>query len=311
MEVFFSLDEVPAGFGPSAVTVGKFDGVHTGHRAVIEELRMLAAERNLTPTIITFDRHPLAVLDPDKCPESLLSLQQKLEKLDEAQVAATLVIPFDRQFSMRSPESFVTDVLVDALNAKLVLVGGDFRYGSRGMGNVESLQESGARHDFEVRLVDDVRRGTGRRASSSWVREALAAGRVSEAAEVLGYAPAVRSVVVPGERRGRELGFPTANLAPGPEGLIPADGIYAGWLTVDGTSYPAAISVGNNPTFVGVPARQVEAHVLDQDFDLYGKTVEVAFVEQLRGMVKYDSVDALVAQLGDDVSKTRDILGVR
>lgn len=311
MEVFTSLEEVPPGFGPSAVTIGKFDGVHTGHRAVIDELRSLAAERDLTPTVITFDRHPLAVLDPEHCPDSLLSPRQKLEKLSQAQVAATLVIPFDREFSMRPPEAFVSDVLVDALNAKLVLVGRDFRYGARGAGNVQSLVDSGASNGFEVRLVDDVRRGTGRRASSSWVREALAAGRVREAADVLGYAPAIRSVVVPGERRGRELGFPTANLRPGPEGLIPADGIYAGWLTVDGTTYPAAISVGNNPTFEGVPARQVEAYVLDEDFDLYGKTVEVAFAEQLRGMVKFDSVDALVAQLGDDVRKTRDALGAR
>jgi riboflavin kinase/FMN adenylyltransferase len=143
------------------------------------------------------------------------------------------------------------------------------------------------------------------------VREALVAGNVREATEVLGYPPTVRSVVVPGERRGRELGFPTANLMPAPEGMIPADGVYAGWLTVDDVTYPAAISVGNNPTFEGVPARQVEAYVLDQDFDLYGKTVAVSFAEHLRGMEKYDSIDALVAQLGDDVSRTRAVLGVK
>lgn len=311
MHVFTSLAQVPADFGPSAVTIGKFDGVHTGHRAVIDELRMLAAERDLIPTVITFDRNPLAVIAPERCPEYLLSPQQKLERLEEAQVAATLVIEFDRAFSQRSPESFVADVLVGALDVKLVLVGADFRYGAKGAGNVQTLRESGESLGFEVRLVDEVRRGTGRRASSSWVREALAAGRVREAAEVLGYPPTLRSVVVPGERRGRALGFPTANLAPGPEGLIPADGVYAGWLTVDGTTYPAAISVGNNPTFEGVPARQVEAYVLDQDFDLYGKTVEVAFVEHLRGMVKFDSVDSLIDQLSADVQRTRDALRVR
>ena len=310
MQVFSSLAEVPHDFGPSAVTIGKFDGVHTGHRAVIDELRMLGVERGLTPTVITFDRNPLAILDPERCPEYLLSPRQKLEKLSESGVEATLVIPFDRAFSQSPPEDFVTNVLVEALHARLVLVGSDFRYGVRGSGTVETLKASGAKEGFEVHLVDEVRSGQGRRASSSWVREALAAGNVREAAEVLGYPPTVRSVVVPGERRGRELGFPTANLKPGPEGMIPADGIYAGWLSVDGETYPAAISVGNNPTFKGVPARQVEAYVLDQDFDLYGKTVAVSFVEHLRGMEKFDSVDALIVQLGDDVSRTRAALGV-
>jgi len=310
MQVFSSVAEVPEGSGPSTVTVGKFDGVHTGHRAVIDALRMLGHERGLTPTVITFDRHPAEVLAPERCPEYLLSPRQKLEKLEESGVEATLVIPFDRAFSQRPPEDFVASVLVGALNARLVLVGSDFRYGAGGRGTVETLAASGAEHGFEVHLVDDVVRDTGRRASSSWVREALAAGNIREAAEVLGYLPSVRSVVVPGERRGRELGYPTANLRPGPEGMIPADGVYAGWLTVDGATYPAAISVGNNPTFEGVPARQVEAYVLDQDFDLYGKSVTVAFAEQLRGMVKYSTVDALVDQLGDDVRNTRRVLGV-
>jgi riboflavin kinase/FMN adenylyltransferase len=311
MQVFTSLAEVPADFGPSAVTIGKFDGVHTGHRAVIDELRMLGAERGLTPTVITFDRNPLAVLDPEHCPEYLLSPRQKLEKLSEAGVDATLVIPFDKAFSQSPPEDFVSKVLVDALHARLVLVGSDFRYGVRGSGNVEKLRASGEREGFDVHLVDEVRAGEGRRASSSWVREALAAGNVREAADVLGYPPTVRSVVVPGERRGRELGFPTANLKPGPEGMIPADGVYAGWLTVDGETYPAAISVGNNPTFDGVPAKQVEAYVLDQDFDLYGKTVAVSFAEHLRGMEKFDSIDDLVTQLGEDVRRTRAALSVK
>jgi len=310
MQVFSSVAEVPDDFGPTAVTVGKFDGVHTGHRAVIDALRELGRERDLTPTVITFDRHPAEVLDPERCPEYLLSPLQKLEKLEESGVDATLVLPFDRAFSQRPPEDFVATVLVGALNARLVLVGSDFRYGAKGSGTAETLAASGAQHGFEVHLVDDVLQGAGRRASSSWVREALVAGNIREAAEILGYLPSVRSEVVPGERRGRELGFPTANLKPGLEGMIPADGVYAGWLTVDGATYPAAISVGNNPTFEGVPARQVEAYVLDQDFDLYGKTVTVAFAEQLRGMVKFNSVNDLIEQLGDDVRDTRRALGV-
>lgn len=310
MQVFEALSDVPDEFGPSAVTIGKFDGVHAGHRAVIKELRMLAAERGLVPSLVTFDRHPLAVLDPQRCPASLLSREQKLERLEQAGVGAVLVLPFTIDLSRQSPEEFVQRVLVSALKAQLVLVGNDFRYGFRGGGTVETLREAGREFGFEVRLIDEVRAGMGRRASSSWAREAIEAGQVREAAAVLGYLPAVRSIVVPGERRGRELGYPTANLRPNPEGLIPADGIYAGWLTVDGTTYPAAISVGNNPTFEGVPERQVEAYVLDEDIDLYGRTVEVAFAEHIRGMVKFDSIDDLVDQLADDVAKTRELLGV-
>jgi riboflavin kinase/FMN adenylyltransferase len=308
MELFRSLAEVPSDFGPSAVTIGKFDGVHAGHRAVISELLEMAQHESLVPTVVTFDRHPLALLDPPLAPESLSSTEQKVERLEAAGVLATLMLPFDEAFAAQSPEEFVERVLVGALRARIVFVGSDFRYGHRGGGTITTLEAAGRKHGFAVRLVDDVRASEGRRASSTWIREALAAGDVAEAAALLGTPTTVRSVVVPGERRGRELGFPTANLRPGVEGLIPADGIYAGTLTVDGTTYPAAISVGNNPTFVGVPERQVEAYVLDEDIDLYGKTVEVAFVERLRGMVKYTTVEALIEQLGRDVADTRRVL---
>ncbi|WP_403020111.1 bifunctional riboflavin kinase/FAD synthetase [Salinibacterium sp. GXW1014] len=310
MERFRSLDEVPAGFGPSAVTIGKFDGVHAGHRAVIGELLTMAEAQGLVPTVVTFDRHPLAHLDPARAPEALISTEQKLERLEGAGVQATLIVAFDESFAAQTPEEFVENILVGALGARLVFVGSDFRYGHRGVGTVETLKHAGRVHGFEVRLVDDVRAAEGRRASSTWIREALAAGNVREATEVLGMQPTVRSVVVPGEKRGRELGFPTANLRPRPEGFIPADGVYAGWLTVDGTTYPAAISIGNNPTFEGVPERQVEAYVLDQDIDLYGRTVEVTFTERLRGMVKYTTVEALIDQLRDDVADTRRVLGL-
>jgi len=310
MECFRSLDEVPAGFGPSAVTIGKFDGVHAGHRAVIGELLTMAEAQGLVPTVVTFDRHPLAHLDPARAPEALISTEQKLERLEGAGVEATLIVAFDESFAAQTPEEFVENILVGALGARLVFVGSDFRYGHRGVGTVETLKQAGRVHGFEVRLVDDVRAAEGRRASSTWIREALAAGNVREATEVLGMQPTVRSVVVPGEKRGRELGFPTANLRPQPEGFIPADGVYAGWLTVDGTTYPAAISIGNNPTFEGVPERQVEAYVLDQDIDLYGRTVEVTFTERLRGMVKYTTVEALIDQLRDDVADTRRVLGL-
>jgi riboflavin kinase/FMN adenylyltransferase len=308
MQVFTSVADVPADFGPSAVTIGKFDGVHAGHRAVIAELQAMAGPAGLVPTVVTFDRNPLALLRPELCPESLLSNPQKLERLAEVGIGATLMLTFDLALSQESPEEFIQSVLVEALHAKIVLVGADFRFGSRGAGTVDTLIEAGSRYGFEVRRVHEVLADSGRRASSTWVREALARGDIREASAVLGHLPSVRSIVVPGERRGREMGFPTANLKPGVEGLIPADGVYAGWLTVDGTVYPAAISIGDNPTFEGVPARQVEAYVLDEDIDLYGKTVEVSFFDRLRGMVKYTTIEALIEQLKQDVDDTRVLL---
>ncbi len=307
MQVFTSLEAVPEDFGPSAVTVGKFDGVHAGHRAIIRELKNVGERAGLVPAVVTFDRNPLALLHPELSPEALLSNRQKLERLGETGLGATLMLTFDERLRAQTPDDFVREVLVDALHAKIVLVGSDFRYGVRGSGTIETLRAEGERWGFEVRLVDEVRE-EGRRASSTWVREALAEGDIRKAIEVLGHLPTVRSVVVHGERRGRELGYPTANLRPGPEGFIPADGVYAGWLTVDGESYPAAISIGNNPTFDGVPAQQVEAYVLDQDLDLYDRTVEIAFVERLRGMVRFDTIEELIAKLAEDVERTREIM---
>lgn len=309
MMIFDSLDAVPAGFGPSAVTIGKFDGVHSGHRRVIGELRDLAAGADLTTTIITFDRNPLSLLKPELCPAPLVSNAQKMELIDALGIDAVLVLAFDRALSQQPPEAFVKSILVDTLHARLVFIGSDFRFGIRGSGNVELLRQLGADYGFEVRLVDDVRAAEGRRASSTWIRELLAEGRVTEAGELLGYAPSVRSIVVHGEQRGRALGYPTANLAPDLEGLVPGDGVYAGWAIIGEDRFPAAISVGNNPTFDGVPAKRVEAHLLDQDLDLYGRTIEIAFVEYVRGMLKFPGVDELIVQMGHDLERVRDVLG--
>jgi riboflavin kinase/FMN adenylyltransferase len=305
------MDDVPDDFGPSAVTIGKFDGVHSGHRRVIGELREIAAEQSLLSTVVTFDRHPLTLLKPEIAPAPLVSLAQKVELLGSLGVDATLVLTFDKELSQRSPQNFVQSILVDALHAKVVLVGSDFRFGARGAGDITLLREMGTELGFEVRVVDDVRSTEGRRASSTWIRELLAEGRVSEAGELLGYPPCVRAIVVHGEKRGRELGYPTANLAPSPEGLIPADGVYAAWATIGEDRFPAAVSVGNNPTFDGVPEKRVEAHLLDQDLDLYGRTIEIAFVEYVRGMVKFTNIDGLIAQMDDDTERVRAVLGVR
>ena len=298
---------VPAGLGPSAVTIGKFDGVHLGHRGVLAQLTSLAADRGLAPVVVTFDRHPLSLLRPEACPEALVSNDQRADLLGETDVAATLVLEFTRELADLEPAEFVRQVLVDALDAKLVLVGADFRFGHRGAGTIETLRDLGATHGFEVVLLEDVQVG-GERVSSTKIRQHLAAGEVRAAAALLGRLPRVRSTVVHGDAIGREIGFPTANLDPAMEGFLPADGVYAAWAWVDGVRYGAAVSIGNNPTFDGVPARRTEAHLLDTSLDAYGKTIELEFVDYIRPMVKFDGLDALVAALTADVVRIRTIL---
>lgn len=315
MRLFTSLAEVPEGFGPSVVAIGKFDGVHTGHRRIIDELRAVAARDALVPTVVTFDRHPLSLLRPQACPQPLISNAQKIELLAETGVDTTLMLAFDRAFSALSPRDFVQQILVESLHARVVMVGSDFRFGAGGTGTVTTLEELGRENGFTVCLIADVvppptpdLEGD-RRVSSTWVRELLSEGRVAMATAVLGYEPRLRGVVVMGAQRGRALGYPTANLSPDVEGFIPADGVYAAWFTVDGTRYGSAVSIGNNPTFEGVPDKQVEAHVLDESIDLYGKTVELHFIEYIRGQVKYSTVEALIEQIADDERKVRPILG--
>jgi riboflavin kinase/FMN adenylyltransferase len=307
MLLFNGLAEVPAGFGPSAVTIGKFDGVHLGHRGVLAQLTSLAADRGLDPTVVTFDRHPFALLRPDDCPEALVSNDQRAELLADSDVAATLVLEFDRALSELPPLAFAERILHDALGARLVLVGSDFRFGYRGEGRIEAMREHGQLFGFEVALLDDVRID-GDRVSSTKIREHLSAGEVRAAATLLGRHPRVRSTVIHGDAIGREIGFPTANLDPAMEGFLPADGVYAAWAWIDGTRYGAAVSIGNNPTFDGIPARRTEAHLLDVTVDAYGKTIEIDFVDYLRPMVKFDGLDTLAAALSADVDRIRALL---
>ena len=318
MIVFRSPAEVPDGFGPSVVAIGKFDGVHYGHRAVIERARVDAATGDARVVAVTFDRNPLALLRPEICPESLLGVNQKLQLLAETGVDATLMLTFDRALADLTAREFVEHVLVGALGVTIVLVGADFRFGRGGAGTPDTLRELGAELGFDVEVVDDVRAiDGGRRVSSTWIRELLAEGDVATASRLLGRAPSVWGEVVHGLQRGRELGYPTANLSPDLEGFIPADGVYAGWLIDEGSDdglrpgirYAAAISVGTNPTFDDVTRRQVEAYVLDEtDLDLYGHRVEVQFAQRVRGMVAFDDVDALVRQMADDVVRVREAL---
>ena len=312
MIVFRSPGEVPEDFGPTAVAIGKFDGVHAGHRAVIERLKEAASASGSRAVAVTFDRNPLAVLRPDRCPENVVTVDRKLELLGELGLDATLVLTFDEELAARSAEDFVVDILVGALQVSQVLVGQDFRFGRGGAGTPDLLRELGPVHGFSVEVVDDVYLpGSPRRVSSTWIRELLIDGDVAEAARVLGRHPDVRGEVVHGLKRGRELGFPTANLSTIVDAFVPADGVYAGWL-IDhdtGIRHPSAISVGTNPTFDDVLERQVEAHVLDETtLDLYGHDVTVEFVERLRGMVAYEGIDKLSAQIAVDVSDARRVL---
>jgi riboflavin kinase/FMN adenylyltransferase len=313
--VFRDPAEVPEGFGPTVVAIGKFDGVHSGHRAVIDRARVDAVTGGARVVAVTFDRNPLALLRPEICPDDLIGVHQKVQLLAETGIDATLVLRFDRALADLTAREFVQRVLVDALGVRTVMVGSDFRFGRGGAGNPDTLRELGRELGFDVDVVDDVRAiGAGRRVSSTWIREVLAEGDVETAAKLLGRPASVWGEVVHGLKRGRELGFPTANLSPDLEGFVPSDGVYAGWLIDEGSAdglrsgvrYPAAISIGLNPHFDDVAVRQVEAYILDEtDLDLYGHRVEVQFVRRIRGMGAFEGVDALVAQMTDDVARVR------
>jgi riboflavin kinase/FMN adenylyltransferase len=296
------------------VTIGAYDGVHLGHRALLRDLSDRAAAEGLSTVVVTFDRHPASVVRPDSAPKQLTSLEQKLELLAECGIDRTLVVPFDEVRADETAEDFVEEVLVEQLGARLVVVGEDFHFGHGRKGNVELLRRLGAEHGFEVAGVGLT--GDGSEAvSSTRIRALIAAGDVAGAAELLGRPHEVRGPVVRGDGRGGpELGFPTANLAVDDDIALPADGIYAGYFTrADGSVHPSAISVGRRPTFYepGTAPVLVEAYVLHFDGDLYGEPARVSFVEHLRPEQRFDSVEALIAQMKADVEETERVLADR
>lgn len=310
VQLWRSLDDVPPDLGRTAVVIGNFDGVHLGHRRVLARARAVADAEGLTLVAVTFDPHPMAVLRPDHAPTSLTTLPVRAELLGDAGADAVLAVPFDTDMASWTPEEFATRVLVDVLHARAVVVGANFRFGRRAAGDVGTLAAVGAEHGF---LAEGIELDGGPMVwSSTYVRTCLATGDVEGAAEALGRPYAVRGVVVQGDQRGRELGYPTANVPTDAQVAAPADGVYAGRLRrLDtGEVFPAAISVGTNPTFAGERERRVESYVLDRtDLELYGVEVEVAFVAMLRGMVAYTTVEALLVQMRDDVARARDVLG--
>ncbi|MGO4384806.1 bifunctional riboflavin kinase/FAD synthetase [Specibacter sp. RAF43] len=313
MQIWNSLDQVPPEFGPCVVTLGNFDGLHLGHQEVLGHVRTEALARNALAVALTFDPHPALVHRPDSAPEQIMGLSDKLAAMAELGLDGVLVVPYTLEFAQQTGEEFVRNVFVETLGACAVVVGHDVRFGKDNSGDLATMVRLGAQLGFDVVVVDD--EGHDRRWSSTWVREALAGGDVETAAQVLGRWHRMSGKVVHGAARGRDLGFPTANLSPDACGIIPADGIYAGWLTDEHDHrWPAAISVGSNPTFEGV-SRQVEAFVIGRPeepveaFDLYGQHVMVEFAKRLRGMVAYTGAAALIEQMHRDVADSRAFLG--
>jgi riboflavin kinase/FMN adenylyltransferase len=298
----------------AAVTVGAYDGVHLGHRHVIAHLRELAAPRGLETVVVTFDRHPATIVRPESAPPTLTDLEQKLELLAGSGVDRTMVIAFDRARSDETAEDFVSSVLVAALASRLVVVGRDFHFGHGRKGDVALLSEMGAVEGYEVEpveLVDAGSDGAGP-VSSTRIRRLIAEGDVAGAATLLGRPHQVRGPVEHGAGRGgRLLGFPTANVGVSPEIALPAPGVYAGRFSwPGGDRHPAAISVGQPPSFEAEDdaAPLVEAFLLDFDGDLYGAPARVDFTEWLRPQRAFDDLDALAAQMDDDVERTRRLL---
>ena len=300
------ITELPEGFSETALAIGKFDGVHLGHQQLIHELVTQAEEHALAPVVVTFDRHPNHVLNPDNVPLPIIGPRQKVRLVAELGVAAMRTLIFDEVFAHLTPEEFVVTHIVP-LQAKLVLVGEGFRFGHKGSGSVETLSELGAGYGFKAQQVSYVMLDD-QKISSTKTRQLIAEGKVFAASVLLGRNHQTEGVVEHGRKLGRKLGYPTANLSRDSEGLLPADGVYAGYLYADGVRYEAAHSVGTNDSIEAVP-RLLESHVIGRDdLDLYGKTVICEYVDQVRPWAKFESVDELTDQIARDVAGAKKIL---
>ncbi len=312
MQRWRGLEDIPQDWGRSVVTIGSYDGVHRGHQLIIGRAVRQARELALPSVVVTFDPHPSEVVRPGSHPPLLAPYHRRAELMAGLGVDALLILPFTSEFSKLSPAEFVAKVLVDKLHAKVAVEGPNFRFGHRAAGNVGLLAELGRTYDYDVEVVDLYVRGEaggGEPFSSTLVRRLVAEGDVTGAAEILGRPHRVEGIVVRGAQRGRELGFPTANVETLPHSAIPADGVYAGWLHVSGEAMPAAISVGTNPQFDGVE-RTVEAYAIDRvGLELYGLHAAVEFLSFVRGQARFDSIEGLLEAIGDDVKRSRELIG--
>ncbi|MFG2605085.1 bifunctional riboflavin kinase/FAD synthetase [Streptomyces sp. NPDC048514] len=311
MQRWRGLEDIPQDWGRSVVTIGSYDGVHRGHQLIIKHAVDRARELGVPAVVVTFDPHPSEVVRPGSHPPLLAPHHRRAELMAELGVDAVLILPFTTGFSKLSPADFVVKVLVDKLHAKAVVEGPNFRFGHKATGNVEFLTAQGKIYDFEVEVVDlyvTGEAGGGEAFSSTLTRRLVAEGDVAGAREILGRPHRVEGIVVRGAQRGRELGFPTANVETLPHTAIPADGVYAGYLHVGGEAMPAAISVGTNPQFDGTE-RTVEAYAIDRvGLDLYGLHVAVDFLAYVRGQAKFESLEALLEQMAADVKRCREIV---
>ena len=304
-----SLQDIPADFAPTAVTIGKFDGIHLGHQQLLAELIDTAEGAALAAVVVSFTAHPDNVLNPEAAPLPLIGARQKQYLLSESGVEATLAVEFNDAFAALSPEEFVLKYLVEGLRAQWVLVGSDFRFGYGGAGDISLLRELGAQQGFRVREIAPVVMDD-QVVSTTRIRALLDAGNVTKAAQLLGRPHTTTGIIEHGLKIGRQIGFPTANMSREAEGYLPLNAVYAGWLYVGQERYPAALSVGINDTFQAVP-RLVEAHVIDETtLDLYDQIVTLEYVEFIRHAAKFDGLEPLVAAINDDIAKIRDILGI-
>jgi riboflavin kinase/FMN adenylyltransferase len=289
----------------SVVLIGVFDGVHKGHQVLLNRAKEIADGRSVIA--LTFDPHPMQIFAPDRAPTLLTTLSDRVELLKIHNADQVAVLKFNEKFAEMTPDDFVKDVLVGQLAASTVIVGKNFTYGHKAAGNVDSLIKDGLKYNFTVD-VQELEAGEGQVISSSRIRSLVTDGHVEQARALLSRPHRLDGIVVHGEKRGREIGYPTANLGNLEGQTIPCDGVYAGWLTVGINFWPAAISIGTNPTFEGVRARQVEAYAIDQvGLELYDKNASIEFGWRLRDTLKFDGLEPLLAQMKLDCDRARSL----
>jgi riboflavin kinase / FMN adenylyltransferase len=301
--IHFPDDQRPRRWSQPVLALGNFDGVHRGHRKILDRVRRVAHERAATAVVMTFDPHPPRVVRPDKAPPLLMTKEQKLEALAAAEVQGAAIVRFTRELSQWDPETFVRLVLVDWLHVSEVWVGANFLFGHDRAGNFSTLRVLGGRYGFRAEKIDPVRYKDFV-VSSTRIRRLISEGRVDEASALLGHEYALDGIVMNGDARGRTIGFPTANLCTRNE-LLPPHGVYATTVTIDGIVYPSVTNVGVRPTVDASGRAVVESHIFGFDRDIYGAPIRVGFVQRLRDERAFESVDLLRAQIAADCDRAR------